>query len=273
MLKPRKSLGQNFLKDQNVIRKIIETFNPLPGDMILEIGPGTGALTDLLLKSDVILYAVELDNRALDLLSEKYPQFRYPNFQLINSDILKIDLTQTVTNISEENKISIIGNIPYNISSDIFFWLFEQKQLISKAQLMIQKEVGQRLTAKLGTKAYGILTIAMELAGSCTQKFDVSPNCFFPVPKVTSSIIEMSFNSDYTMYEFTKVLSIVKSAFNQRRKTLRNSLANYLSSYGERKVSIIESIESSMPGIFAKRPEQLSTNDFVQIYRVCSKIL
>jgi 16S rRNA (adenine1518-N6/adenine1519-N6)-dimethyltransferase len=270
MLKPRKSLGQNFLIDQNITRKIVDTFNPLAGDIVLEIGPGTGALTELLLKNEIFLYAVELDNRALELLTEKYPKFKYSNFHLINSDILKIELDSIIPNLSNENQIKVIGNIPYNISSDIFFWLFHQKQLISKAQLMIQKEVGQRLTAKPSTKAYGILTIAMELAGSCKQIFDVSPNCFYPVPKVTSSIIEMTFDSNYTIHEFSKVLTIVKSAFNQRRKTLRNSLSNYLSSYGERKENIVETLESNMPGLFSKRPEQLTTSDFVQIYRICS---
>jgi 16S rRNA (adenine1518-N6/adenine1519-N6)-dimethyltransferase len=272
MIKPRKSLGQNFLTDQNIVRKIIDTFNTFPCDIILEIGPGTGALTDYLIKNDVLLYAVELDNRALELLSEKYPHNRYPKFNLIESDILDIDLQNIIPNISEKNKINIIGNIPYNISSDIFFWLFHQKNLINKAQLMIQKEVGQRLTARPGTKAYGILTVAMELAGACRYLFDVSPNCFYPVPKVKSSIIEMTFNTDYNENDFSKVLVIVKAAFNQRRKTLRNSLSNYFNSYGEKREIIISSIESVMPGLFSKRPEQLSTSDFVQIFRICSTI-
>ena len=272
MIKPRKSLGQNFLIDQNIIRKIIDVFNPFPGDLVLEIGPGTGALTEHLLKSDLKLYAIELDERAFSYLNERYPNYKHNYFKLYNEDILEFDLKR-IPDLAFGEKLNVIGNIPYNLSSEIFFWLFNNREVINKAQLMIQREVGQRLNAKVRTKNYGILTIAMELSGYCRHLFDVSPNCFNPVPKVTSSIIEMSFNSKISKQDFDGIMKIVRQAFNQRRKTLRNSLSAFLSSFGDYTSDFIIKAESELTrDIFTKRPEELTSDEFALLYKLSVEI-
>ena len=266
-IKPKKSLGQHFLVDNNVIRKIIKTFDCTSDDIVIEIGPGTGALTQSLLEKECILYAVEKDSVAYELLLNKFPKKKYPLFNLIHDDIRNINVAEILENYPN-NKIKVIGNIPYNISADILFWLCEQAGSISKALIMVQKEVAKRITAVPKTKDYGIPTIAVEMVGKAELKFDISPTCFYPPPKVVSSMLAISFNeTQFSNEYFSSVLELVKSAFNQRRKMLRNALKVY---FEEKRFEFGKIISSQskqfLETILSRRAEQLSLNDFIFLH-------
>lgn len=229
MIKPKKALGQNFLIDKNILLKIFDSIEVNPNDFILEIGPGTGALTEYILnRKPKKFVAVDIDERSIEFLKEKFPLAEYPFFDILQSDIRKIELTKYF-NSEIYNRNIVVGNIPYNISADIFFWIFSYRDLITKSILMVQKEVAQRLNAKPKTKNYGLLSLVINLIGTAKILFDVSPNCFYPRPKVTSSVIELKFDKKLTNQEFEDLLSLFKAAFSQRRKVLKNSLSTYLS--------------------------------------------
>ncbi|MBI5325246.1 MAG: ribosomal RNA small subunit methyltransferase A [Ignavibacteriae bacterium] len=266
-LKPKKLFSQNFLTDQNIARKIAGSLPVNSNDLIIEIGCGGGSLTKFLLEKKCRLIGTEIDRDAIVILNKKFPQKDYPDFYLLNKDILKINLQDILTDYKlGDYKFLITGNIPYKISSEIFFWLYHQSKYINKVVLMVQKEVAHRLTASPRTKDYGILTIAMELTGSCKLLFDVPPTCFNPQPKVFSTVLEMEFNKSINMDEFSNVMEIVRTGFNQRRKTLRNSLNEYLNkklNYDKEKISklIFEYDEI----YFKRRAEELKTEDFIKL--------
>ncbi len=269
MITPKKSLGQNFLTDKNISSKIVDSLGICDGDLVLEIGPGMGALTGLLFEKNCKLIAVDADLRAIELLRKTYLR---PNFELIHSDIREINLPELMK-INNSNKIKIIGNIPYNISSDISFWLMENSELIESAIIMFQKEVAQRFAAKLRTKDYGILTVALNLVGSGKILFDVSPNCFYPKPEVTSSIFKFAFN-DGKNENFTEIKEIVRAAFNQRRKTLRNALKNLLEIKTGKKIDEV-AIELKNRGmdVLSKRAEELTADDFTKLNELLKSII
>ncbi|MFA6571304.1 MAG: 16S rRNA (adenine(1518)-N(6)/adenine(1519)-N(6))-dimethyltransferase RsmA [Bacteroidota bacterium] len=268
-IKPKKSLGQHFLIDDNIIRKIINTFDCKSDDIVIEIGPGTGALTQFLLDKKCILFAIEKDNIAFELLLNKFPGKDYPLLTLIQDDIRNIKIDEIIKNHpSKKGKVTVIGNIPYNISADILFWLCEQAGSISKALIMVQKEVAKRITAVSSTKDYGITTIAVGLVGKVSLKFDISPNCFYPPPKVVSSMLEITFNeTQYPTEYFYSILELVKSAFNQRRKMLRNALKVYfdLNLFDTEKIIQADS-KNHISELLSKRAEQLSMNDFIFLH-------
>ncbi len=258
---PKKSLGQNFLTDKNISRKIVTLLELEAGDNVLEIGPGTGALTNLLLENDINLTAVEIDDRAIEVLNNAFPKSKYPNFNLIKSDIRDVNLKEY---ISGETLIKTIGNIPYYISADILFWLFNNSELIQKSVIMVQKEVAKRVCSKSGNKDYGILSIAADLVSKPKIAFDVSPNCFYPQPKVTSSILEFEYQRNYpNSVEFKDIMKLVKAAFSTRRKTLRNSLKDYMTKFPTDKTMIYLENNSEL---FQKRAEALSTQEFINLY-------
>ncbi|MCS7052979.1 MAG: 16S rRNA (adenine(1518)-N(6)/adenine(1519)-N(6))-dimethyltransferase RsmA, partial [Ignavibacterium sp.] len=165
MIKPLKKFGQNYLIDKNIIKKIIDIINPQPDDTIIEIGPGRGALTEYLAKYDSKVYAVEIDKRVIESLEN-----RYPNIEFINQDFLEINLSQFNT-----DKIRLVGNIPYNITSPILFKIFENNILIKDAILMVQYEVAKRMTAKVRNKDYGILAVLLQYFSETEICFKVSP--------------------------------------------------------------------------------------------------
>jgi len=258
---PRKSLGQNFLKDRNIIKKIITSFATEPQDDVLEIGPGMGALTEYLVTSCKHLTAVEFDERAVLYLDERFPKEDYPNLDLLHLDFLDF-------NFITGQRLKVIGNIPYNISSEILFHLIENREYIEKVQLMVQKEVAQRLVSPINKKTYGITTVAVNLVGDCKKLFDVPPECFYPKPRVMSSVIELNFSKNISDTLYSNTMSIVRTAFNQRRKQLRNSLKNLLQEgIGERTSDFIKYMDEKKSNIFNKRPENLSYNDFIEMYK------
>ena len=252
---PLKRFGQNYLQDQNIIKKIIAEIDPKENELIIEIGPGQGAITKMLLESKANLTAIEIDKRVIDDL-----QTRYIDLQLLQSDFLKLDLNQFID--SSEKKLRVVGNIPYNITSPILFKLFENNTIVQDAVFMVQYEVAKRMTAKMGSKDYGILSVLLEYFGNTKLAFKVSPNVFYPKPNVNSAVVHINFNDKRNNSEFNLMFkSIVKSAFGNRRKTLKNSLSN----------GIFAEVNFSDCGIdLSLRAEQLNVNDFIKLAEFAS---
>lgn len=252
---PLKRFGQNFLQDQNIIKKIIAEINPKENDIVIEIGPGQGALTQYLVESNANLTAIEIDKRVIEDL-----QNRFTNLNLIQQDFLELDLSQFV---STSQKIRVVGNIPYNITSPILFKLFESNTIVNDSVFMVQLEVAKRMTAKKGSKDYGILAILLEYFGKTDLSFKVSRNVFYPKPNVDSAIIHIYFNDLRNDAKFNSVFkSIVKSSFGNRRKTLKNSLSN----------GIFADVNFSDCGIdLSLRAEQLNVIDFIKLAEFANK--
>lgn len=251
-IKPLKRYGQNYLVDKNIARKIIEEFNPKKEDIVLEIGSGTGALTSLLVDKTKRLIAVEIDKRVIENLKKNFPLV-----EIVNSDFLKLNLSDF---FDKKNKLRIIGNIPYNITSPILFKLIEERDCIEDALLMVQYEVARRITALPSTKDYGILSVLLNFFAETKFCFKISPNVFYPKPKVYSAIIYIKFkkiaekNFDEKLF-----INIVKAAFGNRRKILKNSLSN----------SIFRNINfKSLSHLLSKRAEDLSIQDFIALYKL-----
>jgi 16S rRNA (adenine1518-N6/adenine1519-N6)-dimethyltransferase len=245
-IKPYKSLGQNFLTDMNIRKKIVNALGIIENDYVIEIGPGTGALTELILDYKVDYTGIEIDKRAVEVIERLIGERK--NARVINQDILKTD-SEIITSGSK-----IVGNLPYYITSSIIFKILESKQKPEIAVFMVQKEVAQRLTGRQNTKDNGILAIAINLLGEAKLLFDVSPNCFYPKPKVTSSVISLKFTRK--LENFKEIITLVKMAFNQRRKTLSNSISAYFN----------EIDKTKFEDILGKRAEQLSADDFISLY-------
>lgn len=248
-IKPLKKFGQNYLNDKNVLTKIINVIEPSTIDNIIEIGPGLGSLTTLLLPLNPALQAIEIDTRAIDILKEKFP-----NLKLIEGDFLKMDIHQLY---GSGPKLKVVGNIPYNITSPILFKLIESHSLVSEAVFMIQHEVALRMIAPPGKKDYGILAVILKKFCEVQLCFKVSPNVFYPKPKVHSAVIHLKFrNLNITPLEKKVFISIVKALFNTRRKTIKNSLSN----------SIFKTIDFTDCGIdLSRRAEQLELEQFEKI--------
>lgn len=244
-VKAKKSLGQHFLKDQNIARKITDSLLPVTRE-VLEIGPGMGVLTRQLFgREDVSLLAIEVDRESVDYLQAAFPAHRQ---QIIHGDFLKIDTRQFFP-----GSYSIIGNLPYNISSQIFFRLLEERDRVPQMVCMIQKEVAERIAAPPGNKTYGILSVLLQAFYDIEYLFTVNEQVFDPPPKVKSAVIRLVRNGRERLSCDEKLFfRVVKMGFNQRRKTLRNAL----------KALLLEGFDNAMMGL---RPEQLSVDDFVAL--------
>ncbi|MCA2004649.1 MAG: 16S rRNA (adenine(1518)-N(6)/adenine(1519)-N(6))-dimethyltransferase RsmA [Ignavibacterium sp.] len=246
MVKPLKRLGQNFLKDKNILRKIYEFINPQEGERIIEIGPGEGALTEFLISSRAEVIAIEIDKRVIEHL-----QSSFPDIKIINQDFLEVDLTQF-----HASDLRIVGNIPYNITSPIIFKLIENHNLIRDAIFMVQYEVAKRMTAKKGSKDYGILSVLLSYFAETEFCFKVSPNVFYPKPKVFSAVVKIKFKKNIDESLKKTFIQIVKAAFGNRRKTLKNSLSNSI--FAQLNFSGCE-VDLSL------RAEQLDLSDFIKL--------
>ncbi len=250
-LSPKKSLGQHFLRDPNTARKIISSLSALSHDPVVEIGPGTGALTSLLVERYKHVTAIEIDRRAAQLLLKTQP-----SLTLVHADVLHTDWGELARRAGK--RLHIIGNLPYNITSQILFSLLDAREHLTEAVVMMQYEVARRLVAKPATKAYGILSVAIQQVATPRFLFPVSANVFHPKPDVRSAVVRIDFSekpaySSDMDHEWTR--TVVRSAFNQRRKTLRNSLRDLASRAGH-----------AVPDAFAgKRAEELTPEDFVDL--------
>ena len=246
-VRAKKSLGQHFLKDLGVAQRIAETIS---SGRVLEIGPGTGVLTQFLLRNpDIELTAIELDRESVAYLREWYPELN-----LIEGDFLKLDLNR----LYPDGEFSVIGNYPYNISSQIFFRVLDYKDRIPVCAGMIQKEVAERIASKPGKKAYGILSVLLQAYYDIEYLFTVDEYVFNPPPKVKSAVVRLTRNGrkqldcDEDLFRM-----VVKTAFNQRRKQMRNSLRELVKLKGKENLLTLP--------VFNLRPEQMTVEDFVEL--------
>ena len=262
---PKKSFSQNFLNDQNISRKIVQSIGCQEGDIIIEIGPGTGALTEFLLKEPVTVHSIELDERAIEVLKNRFKKEEFPQFSIFEGDVRKFPLKEFAQQ-NEGKKIRIVGNIPYSITSDILFWIYEHSPLIEKAVIMMQREVGQRLVSPPRTKDYGILAVATQLAGKAKMSFNVPPSCFFPQPRVTSTVVEFTPRRDNLIKDlYVPVMNVVRAAFSQRRKKLSNALESFLKSREIDMQLIVKRAEAEGLLYFSLRAEELTPPDFIKL--------
>ena len=245
---PKKKLGQHFLNNLNIAQKIADLLQNQNCENVLEIGPGMGVLTQFLIPHSKKLKMVEIDLESVNYLNQKYPELQD---QILNEDFLKMDISKIFPNES----FAIIGNFPYNISSQIVFKTLEYRKNIPFFCGMFQKEVAQRICEKPGTKAYGILSVLCQTYFHTQYHFNVSPGVFSPPPKVDSGVLSLERKEDLIVDFDEKLLfKIVKTGFQQRRKTLRNSLK----SLNIPKLILEDSI-------FDLRPEKLSSEQFIEL--------
>ncbi|MGL5731489.1 MAG: 16S rRNA (adenine(1518)-N(6)/adenine(1519)-N(6))-dimethyltransferase RsmA [Bacteroidales bacterium] len=244
-VRPKKFLGQHFLTDLSVAERIADTLSDYKQYPVLEVGPGMGVLTQFMIEKGYDLKVVELDRESVPYLEQHFPALEN---RIIEADFLQLPLAELF-----DGEFCLIGNYPYNISSQIFFKVLENKELIPVCSGMIQKEVAERMAAKPGTKAYGILTVLMQAYYDIEYLFTVSEHVFNPPPKVKSAVIRMVRNDDKKLTCDEKLFKlVVKTSFNQRRKQLRNSLKAICG----KECPVFEDI------FFNKRPEQLSVQEF-----------
>ena len=254
-VKAKKYLGQHFLKDEAVAKQISDTLTFEGYHNVLEIGPGTGVLTKYLLQNEINLVAMDLDSESITYLNQNFslehPEILGNNnsFKVIEADFLKFDLTT----LFGSEPFAIIGNFPYNISTQIVFRMLEYRHRIPEFSGMFQKEVAERICAQEGNKTYGILSVLTQAYYSAEYLFTVKPEVFDPPPKVQSGVLRLKRKENFTLDCDEKLLHrVVKTAFNQRRKTLRNSLKLF---------DLSDILKEDT--IFDQRPEQLAVADFI----------
>ena len=247
-VRAKKFLGQHFLKDESIANKIADSLSLEGYQHILEIGPGMGMLTKYLLKKDKTIWVVEIDRESIAYLKTHYLHL---SERIIEEDFLKMDLSTYF----KDQPLAIIGNFPYNISSQIVFKAIENREKIPEFSGMFQKEVAQRICGKPGNKTYGILSVLTQAFYDAEYLFTVAPSVFNPPPKVDSGVLKLTRKKIYTLPVDTAFFfRVVKTAFNQRRKTLRNSLKSF---------DISDKLKEDV--IFALRPEQLSVQQFIEL--------
>ena len=252
----KKALGQHFLKDLQIAQRIADTLDTFKSLPVLEIGPGMGVLTQFLLEAGHDLTVVELDMESVDYLNLNFPDLKG---RIIAEDFLKLDLSKLFP-----GQFCVIGNYPYNISSQIFFKVLDYKDQIPCCSGMLQKEVAERLAAGPGSKTYGILSVLLQAWYDVEYLFTVSEKVFDPPPKVKSAVLKITRNDRKELGCDEKLFkTVVKTSFNQRRKTLRNSMKPLLGK---------DCPDYALP-IFDKRPEQLSVEQFVELTLISQKHL
>lgn len=247
-VKAKKHLGQHFLTDENIAKKIADTLQLDGYEIVLEIGPGMGVLTKYLLEKNIETYVIEIDNESVDYLDKHYPKL---HGKIISKDFLKCNLNE----VFNGKPFALIGNYPYNISTQIVFKCLEMRYQIPEFSGMFQKEVAERICEKKGSKTYGILSVLAQAFYEVEYLFTVHENVFNPPPKVKSGVMRMKRKENFQLPCSERLFfNVVKTAFNQRRKTLRNSLK-----------SLIVSDNLKEDSIFALRPEQLSVEQFIEL--------
>ncbi len=264
----KKSFGQNFLVDPNYIQKIVAAVSPQPGETVIEIGPGRGALTEKLVESGANVIAIELDRDLIAPLSVQF--FSAENFRLVEMDALAINYLDLV-----DSKAKLVANLPYNISTAILQKLIEQRSAFSEMILMFQREVVDRITAKVGNKDRGYLTVLVEAYLDSEKLFDVSPNAFRPIPKVWSSIVRLRDNNSAFDDGFDILFKeIVSTAFMQKRKTILNNFKTCspkLAADFEKRGGIVKML-SNIKIDPKRRAETLSAEEWKKLVTVISKV-
>lgn len=253
----KKTLGQHLLHDANIIRKFVSALNLSAGEKVIEVGPGSGALTEFLVKEPVNITAVELDKQFFEILNEKFSD--QSNFELISGNILETALSGL---ISGNEKAVVTGNLPYNLTSQILFHVFKWREQVSRIVVTIQKEVAERITAPVRSKNRGILSVICQFHSDPKILFNVSRNCFFPKPKVDSAVLGLRIKPVPEIPDPEDFFKLVKTAFGKRRKTLRNSLNDFPG------INLSE-IEKNFD--LGRRPEELEVEEFVSMAKIIFK--
>ena len=247
-VKAKKHLGQHFLTDENIAKKIADTLILKNYDTVLEIGPGMGVLTKYLLEKDFTTYVIEIDPESVEYLQANFLNLAP---RIIEKNFLKYNLNE----VFKESQFAIIGNFPYNISTQIVFKTLEMRHQIPEFSGMFQKEVAQRICEKEGSKAYGILSVLTQAFYNTEYLFTVAPTVFNPPPKVNSGVLRLTRKENYDLPCDEKLFfRVVKTGFQQRRKTLRNSLKTF---------NLSDNLKANV--IFDERPEQLSVESFIEL--------
>lgn len=261
-----KELGQNFLSDPNTARMIVEKTGISEDDRVLEIGPGLGALTCFIAKKALHVTAVEKDARLIPVLRQVINDEGLTNIDIIHGDILKIHIAET----AKDKKLVVIGNLPYNISSQILFKLVEERRVIEKAFLMFQKELAARILSPPGGREYSRLSAVSRYAADISFVAEVGPSSFFPSPEVNSTVLQFRFipPEEFDEHQEKLLFDVIKAAFSKRRKSLKNSMAG--GELGYEKQFVLEIL--SRAGIDAqRRAETLSVEEFKGLIRVLGK--
>lgn len=269
---PKKNLGQHFLVDEGISKRIADTVDAYPDIPVLEVGPGTGMMTKYIIPKGRTFKVVEIDCESVD-----YLHGHYPDLEVINGDFLKMDLTKLFTPSApsgEEGRgegvvpFLLTGNYPYDISSQIFFKMLDHRDLIPCCTGMIQREVALRIASQPGNKAYGILSVMLQAWYDCEYLFTVDENVFNPPPKVKSAVIRMTRNNVHDLgCDEVLFKRVVKTVFNQRRKMLRVSLKQLFNAQNQ------PSAEFYQQDIMTKRPEQLSVQQFVELTNMVAEYI
>jgi len=258
-VRAKKHLGQHFLRDENIAKKIADSLSHDGYTNVLEIGPGMGVLTKYLLQSKSKVTVMEVDYESVAYLKSDFKNEHINlntsenHFHIVEADFLK----QSVSQFFKGEQVAIIGNYPYNISSQIIFKAIENRAFVPELSGMFQKEVAQRIASKEGGKVYGILSVLTQAFFDVEYLFTVPPSVFNPPPKVDSGVIKLTRKKDFSLpVDEALFFRVVKTAFNQRRKMLRSSLKSF---------NLSDSLKEDT--IFAMRPEQLSVNEFIELTR------
>lgn len=247
-VKAKKHLGQHFLTDESIAKDIADTLTLQGYDKVLEIGPGMGVLTKYLLDKPIETYVIEIDTESVEYLNAHYPKL---HGKIISKDFLKYNITESLG----DAPFAIIGNFPYNISTQIVFRTLEMRERIPEFSGMFQKEVAERICEKKGSKTYGILSVLVQAFYDAEYLFTVPEHVFNPPPKVKSGVLRLRRKENFHLPVDERLFfNVVKTAFNQRRKTLRNSLKSY---------NLSDNLKED--SIFDLRPEQLSTEQFIEL--------
>jgi len=249
---PKKSLGQNFLIDENIARKIVHLLDPQPNDIIVEIGPGFGVLSKYIVPSGCRYIGVEIDERLTPLLQKEHAAF--PQAEIIHADFRKVNLAE----LAAKNKLRLIGNIPYHITSSIVFAAFANREVLRDMMLTVQKEVAERIVAnsQTGGKDYGILSVISQTFAKTEILFTMSKHVFRPKPEVDSAVARWIFQPPpENLLDADFYVRMVKTIFGQRRKTLRRSLAAFLG----------KEVSTAAPVDLQRRPETLSIRELIQL--------
>lgn len=265
-LRPLKRFGQSFLEDKNIIHKILKIAEITGESVVVEIGAGVGIMTELIAKRARKVIALEIDPRMIQILKERLSN--YQNVDVIQTDVLEYDFSSATSELTAQ-KLTIIGNIPYNISSQILFRLLDYRNYISSMTLMFQKELADRFTASPGTKLYGIPTVLLSMYAECYREMLIPKSCFYPEPKIMSTVLRIEIREipqvDLQDHEF--FVKIVKMSFSKRRKTLLNNLRGlHLLGFSEK--DIAEALlNAGVDG--TRRSESLTATE---IGRLCNAI-
>ena len=266
-IKAKKRFGQNFLIDDNILSNIVNVANLSSNDLIIEIGPGLGNLTEYLLQTDSYCLLIEIDKNMIDILNDRF-ELKKEKYTLINNDVLELNLDEIVEDLEKKlnkkfEKVKVVANLPYYITTPIIFKLLQDSKKINDIIVMVQKEVAERMVAKNNTKDYGILTLMIEYMGIGKIEFIVDKNSFIPAPDVTSAVISIHQQKRFNVCDEKLLFNLIHLSFANRRKKMINSLQ--MNNFNNMTKKELESVFTALKIDFNVRAEQLPLESYIKI--------